>query len=162
MWNWTSYLVYQLCNQNTYLVHFRQGDMKVTYFNFFTTNLLGPFTHRLENVAVKSGPCLKWIFSRYNGSSGIVLNPSPKSPSASGCLNFSTSANRHGSGFGKFREQAVIDDAVRMIESKQIKMMNNDGYENKTIYVKVEHHVNVIESCRIYAQARWHRLRKKN
>lgn len=87
--------------------------MAQTYFNFLRTNLLGPLTHKLENVAVNSGPCLKWILSKYIGSSGTVLNPSPKSPSVNGCLNFSTSAAMHFSGFRKFREHGVIDDAIK-------------------------------------------------
>lgn len=95
---------------------------RLTYFNFFKMNLLGPFTHKLENVAMKSGPCLKCIFSKYNGSSGTVLNPSPKSPVASGFLNFSTSSEMHFSGFAKFREHGVIDDAGEMIQIKKTKM----------------------------------------
>lgn len=111
------------------------------YFNFFTTNLLGPFTHKLENVAVKSGPCLKWIFSRYSGSSGIVLNPSPKSPIASGCLIFSTSSKIHFSGFAKFREHGVIDDAVEY-----------DKIKEKKTWIKTEH----------YTKAELHAPRKRH
>lgn len=73
--------------------------------------LLGPLTKILLNVALNSGPRLMLMLSKYNGSSGTVLNPSPRSPIASAFFNLLISSKIHFSGCGRFREQVVIDDA---------------------------------------------------
>lgn len=77
-----------------------------------TTNVLGPVTKILLNVAVKSGPRLNWILSNANGSSATVLTPSPKSPVAKRGRILLISFKIHCSGFGRLREQVDIDEAV--------------------------------------------------
>lgn len=82
------------------------------YFNFSTTNLLGPYTMSELNLALNSGPRRKLILSSAIGSSDGVVKPSPRSPLANFGRNFSTSRNIHSSGFGRFREHVDMVDAI--------------------------------------------------
>lgn len=59
------------------------------------------------------------MLSKFNGSNGIVLNPSPKSPTLRASLNLLTSSKIHFSGFGKFLEHAVIDDAENIYKKSK-------------------------------------------
>lgn len=86
--------------------------MRTTHFILGIVNVLGPLTKILLNVAVKSGPRLKWMMSSASGSSGTVLTPSPRLPVARFGRNLLISSRIHFSGAGKFREHVFIDDAA--------------------------------------------------
>lgn len=85
--------------------------MCLTYLSFVTTNELGPLTRMLLNVAENSGPRLNCILSNGNGSSGIVLTPSPKSPFAKFGRSLLISSKIHFSIAGEFLEHVFINDA---------------------------------------------------
>lgn len=88
-----------------------------------TTKLLGPLTKILLNVALNSGPCLKWMLSKKSGSSGTVLKPSPRSPTVNPSRNLLISSRMHFSGFGKLREHVVIDDAESTRQARKANIL---------------------------------------
>lgn len=94
------------------LINFHFELIRLIYRNLLTTNVLGPLTKILLNVAIKSGPRLKLMLSNGKGSSATVLAPSIKSPDAKRGRILLISFRMHSSGFGMLREHGVIADAI--------------------------------------------------
>lgn len=132
-WNWTSNLE---CHSWKHFGKMISCNFKASaaqwlqridsHLNFETTKLLGPFTRRLLNDAMNSGPRLNWILSKPNGSRATVFL-SPKSPVANRGRNPFMMSSMHSLGFATLREQVFIAEARIWIEEK----LNKISRKNK-------------------------------